>query len=226
MTLNITDLRAFLPSCCDARAAAVSGFPAGEAEKILELFPKARTVIVIGHHVRESLEWVWFPFASSRRGVTCAADLHAGFVAEQISCYLASRGWPSCIVPYPGASGLLFKDIATRAGLGSRGDHFLLLHHEWGPWIHLRVVLTSAEIAGEQPAPAGTEAGACTHCHRCRDACPGKAIGDGVFDAGQCNRTQGELERTLGTPGYAFKCEICLRACPLGTRPAPVRIGK
>jgi len=41
-------------------------------------------VAVLGHHVEASLEWIWYPFASERGGITCGADLHAKAAIENI----------------------------------------------------------------------------------------------------------------------------------------------
>ena len=222
MILRMDELSGILPSCCTMRAVGIGKFLPAEKSRMLEMLPGTRTVLVIGHHIRESLEWVWFPSDSEKNGSTCAADLHTKSVAEKMSCILKSHGYSQYIVPYPGRSGLLFKNVATQAGLGQRGDNFLLLHPEWGPWIHLRVVLTSATVA---PAPqVSGERGICTHCGQCRTSCPGKAIGDGTFDAELCDRTQAERAGTSGLPGYPFKCEICLRSCPVGRQPPNLHI--
>lgn len=47
---------------------------------------------------------------------------------------------------YPGESGLQFRFVAEAAGLGRVGTNAFLFHPAWGPWVHLRVMATTAEL--------------------------------------------------------------------------------
>jgi epoxyqueuosine reductase QueG len=146
---NHTDISAWrrnLTPCCEIASASIESYPEEGRAKIAEFMSSARTVVVLGHHVKASLEWLWFPFESERGENTCTADLHAKAVVENTGRILESRGWRVLILPYPDACGISFKQLATRTSMGTMGDSFLFLHREWGPWVHLRILFTHATI--------------------------------------------------------------------------------
>lgn len=98
------------------------------------------------------------------------------------------------------------------------GDNFLFLHKEWGPWTHLRVIITNAEIVDSlEPCEE-----VCIHCGACRKACPSNAIQRGELLGRACSAYQLEISETINNHDY--KCEVCLRACPIGVTPNPVEI--
>jgi epoxyqueuosine reductase QueG len=114
----------------------------------------------------------------------------------------------------------MFKTLAAKTGLGQLGDSFLFMNTEWGPWIHLRVVLTGAVIETEPRR----QAEACTHCGRCIEACPSGAIMENGFDGLRCRNKMREIRNALGNVPYVFECERCLRACPVGVQPREVLV--
>ena len=215
-------LKQQIPSCCDIAVAAVDSYKQGGQERIRQFLPSAHTVVVLAHHVTASLEWAWFPFESERHGTSCAADLHAKAVIEWIHCFLLVEGHESVILPYPGSCGIAFKQLAAGTRLGEIGDSFLFLHHQWGPWVHLRVLLTDVEI---YDADASLLSAVCLHCERCLQACPSKAITPTFHDLQGCKSYQLSEEERLSISGqYLYKCEVCARACPLGEQPEKISI--
>lgn len=199
----------------------MSSYPDDAKAMIEQMLPEARTIIAIGHHVQTSLEWVWFPFAAEPRGTTCAADLHSKAVAESVLRQLESEGHKGFVLPYPGRCGISFKRLAAATGMGEMGDSFLFVHRQWGPWVHLRLLLTDAEVLDAQPASTTV----CRHCGACIDACPGKALSPGRHDLEACGRfIQAMRDTTTVKAGYTPKCEVCARVCPAGQAPAPIEI--
>jgi epoxyqueuosine reductase len=167
------------------------------------------------------LEWAWFPFSSERGGNTCAADLHAKSVIEGIERRLASGGHRAVVLPYPDVCGISFKRLAAHTEMGQLGRSFLFLHHEWGPWVHLRVLLTDAVVTDGQRDRKNV----CTHCGKCVEACPGKALSNEPHDQELCGLTQQGLRDALMIKAeYRFKCEACARACPVGKPPLDIEI--
>ncbi len=210
-----------LPPCCNLSAAAVETYPAEGRSLIRNFLPDTRTVLVLGHHIRASLEWAWFPFPAERGGNTCAADLHAKSMIEAIERQLLLSGHKSAILPYPNDCGISFKRLAAQTGMGELGDSFLFLHPTWGPWAHLRVLLTDALVADGK----WERKEICTHCGRCMEACPGKALSVGNHDQQGCGRCQQELRgRLMIKAGYRHKCEVCARVCPVGEAPHEIVI--
>ena len=59
------------------------------------------------------------------------------------------------------------KPIAARAGIGWQGKHTNLVSREFGSWLFLGSIFTTAEIAPDEP-----EADHCGACRRCLDICP------------------------------------------------------
>jgi len=147
-TMKASELeKEMLPPCCNLSVAAVDTYSPEGMSLIRGFLSDARTVLVTGHHITASLEWAWYPFPAERGGNTCAADLHAKSTIEAIERRLTLAGHKSMILPYPDHCGISFKRLAAQTGMGELGESFLFLHHTWGPWVHLRVLLTDALIA-------------------------------------------------------------------------------
>ncbi|HMK45763.1 MAG TPA: 4Fe-4S binding protein [Methanocella sp.] len=221
MVLTIKYISSVVPGCCDISSADISEFLSVEQDGLRGILPEVNTIFVIGHHIQSSLEWAWFPFETERNKTTCAADLHAKAIVEKISYLLMKNGYKSAIIPYPGRCGIQFKNIAQTTGIGQMGDSFLILHPVWGPWIHLRVILTDAKIKGQNRT---LNREICIHCGKCVSSCPGKVIGDGTFDGLLCDQTQLKMAEETDHSVYNYKCEICVRACPIGIKPPEINI--
>lgn len=209
-----------LPQCCEIDAFSIELCCEAEADALRKLLPQCKSVIVLAHHVQQALEWIWFPLECERNNVTCPADLHLKSECEKTAAAIALQGFNSVIVPYPGRCGLRFKDLADKTGLGKIGDSFLFLHKEWGAWTHLRVIITDAEISCTLP-PWGE---VCNHCGNCKAVCPAQLIKDDNLLGVECDTYQDLRDAETGTSGYVFKCEECVRACPIGTAPKRLEI--
>jgi epoxyqueuosine reductase len=219
---NITALREGLPSCCEIAVAAVGSYTAEGKTRILGFMSNARTLVVLGHHVKASLEWVWFPFENERGGSTCAADLHAKVVIENTGRILEAHGHRTLILPYPGACGIAFKQLAAGMHMGAIGESFLYLHREWGPWVHLRILLTDATVLDPR---ALKTLDVCLHCGECIKVCPGMALATGHHDQAACRRFQQSQRDQLGIRArYQHKCEACARGCAVGEQPLEILV--
>jgi len=220
--MNVEEFREeMLAPCCNLFAAPVDTYPPEGMSLIRSFFSDARTVLVTGHHITASLEWAWYPFPAERGGNTCAADLHAKSTIEAIQRRLSLGGYKSIILPYPDACGISFKRLAAKTGMGEMGESFLFLHHSWGPWVHLRVLLTDALVADGKSEHKQV----CTHCRKCIEVCPGEALSVGNHDQQECGRSQLRLrDRLMIKAEYRHKCEVCARACPVGQAPQEIVI--
>ena len=220
MAITEKDLSVLLPECCRIGFATIEDYQGTEREQLLVRLPSTQTVVVIAHHVHNSLEWTWLKFRAARTGETSPADIHCLSMAEHIANRLESNGNQALIVPYPGISGLMFKTIALPTRLGTLGDNFLFMNNDWGPWMHLRVILTDGVIRHTRPQ----EEDACTHCGKCIEACPAGAIQQGRFDGLACRDQMREMSKTKCDSSFCFECELCLRACPIGTQPKEILV--
>ncbi len=221
--IKLSCLAESISKCCDVDAIPISLCSIQEKEIMTEMFPKVKTIIILAHHVKHLMEWVWFPFENERNNNTCAADLHIKQECHKVMYLLEKEGYQSFMIPYPGMSGVRFKDLANKTGLGKIGDSYLFLHSEWGPWVHLRVILTDTEISNGLPSCKEV----CTHCGLCKTLCPAEAIKDDTFSGVQCNEYQLKRDNEIDMKGsFIYKCEECVLNCPIGEKPDRIVISK
>ncbi len=116
-----------------------------------------------------------------------------------------------------------YKKAGVLAGLGIFGRSQLLIHPQWGPWLHLRTVVTEAALPPDAPITFSP----CEGCACCLSACPSGALSDAGFDRQLCEQTVGYRGPSPSvmplSPHGQINCEECRRACPVGE--APPRLG-
>ena len=108
-------------------------------------------------------------------------------------------------------------ELATKAGLGWRGKHTLLLTREAGSYFFLGEIYTDLPLPVD--APTGNHCGTCT---KCIEVCPTQAIvGPYSLDARRCisyltielkGSIPVELRPLIGNRVYG--CDDCQLACP------------
>ena len=207
-----------LPPCCNLAAVQVQLLPERERQFFVGFMPDAVTAIVMAHHVVTEEEWTWYATASS--GERCDADDHLKGLCERFKDQLVEQGYRAKLVRYPGESGLQFRFIAEIGGLGRIGTNAFLFHPAWGPWVHLRVMGTTAkldlrqELSGDQ---------LCDACGVCISECTAQAISQNTFQGLQCRsyrKARGEYE-PHGPAGILPYCKRCVWVCPKGKQPIP-----
>ncbi len=112
---------------------------------------------------------------------------------------------------------VLEVELATRAGLGWRGKHTLLLSRDAGSWFFLGELFTDLPLPVDDP-----EADHCGTCTSCIDICPTRAIvAPYQLDARRCisyltiehpGTIPEELRPLIGNRVYG--CDDCQLACP------------
>lgn len=109
------------------------------------------------------------------------------------------------------------KPLAQAAGLGFQGKHTNLVSREFGSWLFLGSVFTTAELPND--APEGNHCGSCTAC---LTACPTNAFpAPFQLDANRCISYL-TIERKKQIPlalrplmgNRIYGCDDCLAACP------------
>jgi epoxyqueuosine reductase len=109
------------------------------------------------------------------------------------------------------------KPIAAKAGLGWQGKHTNLVSRDFGSWLFLGSIFTTAEIE-----PDAAEEDHCGVCRRCLDICPTKAfVAPYQLDARACisyltiehkGHIAPEYREAMGN--RIFGCDDCLAVCP------------
>jgi epoxyqueuosine reductase len=126
---------------------------------------------------------------------------------------------PSELKVFVDTAPVMEKPLAQAAGIGWQGKHTNLVSREHGSWMLLGVILTSLDLAPDQPHNAGQHCGSCS---RCLDACPTRAfLGPHRIDARRCisyltiehdGPIPHEFRAQMGNRIYG--CDDCLAVCP------------
>ena len=133
------------------------------------------------------------------------ALLRAAFPGEEFHWHCDSTALPEV-------------ELAVKAGLGVRGKHNLLITEEYGTWVFLGEIVSSAKLTVNCQLSTIN----CDACNACVSACPSGALGKNGFDKTKClsfiTQKKGELTpeeaALLKETGTVWGCDICQEACP------------
>lgn len=109
------------------------------------------------------------------------------------------------------------KPLAQAAGLGWQGKHTVLVSRNYGSWLFLGAIFTSADLPADVP-----HAESCGSCTRCLDICPTNAFpAPFQLDARKClayysveHKGQIPLDMRAPMGNRVFGCDDCLAVCP------------
>jgi epoxyqueuosine reductase len=109
------------------------------------------------------------------------------------------------------------KPLAELAGLGWQGKHTVLVSRDFGSWLFLGAIFTTADLPA---TTSGNES--CGTCTKCLDICPTKAFpAPFQLDARKClaflnNEAKGQIPRAYRAPmgNRIYGCDDCLAVCP------------
>ena len=150
------------------------------------------------------------------------ADYHAvcGARLEQ-ACQALRKAYPGEeFAHYCDSSPLPETALAQRAGLGVVGRHHLLITKDYGTWVFLGAIVTTAPL----PTIAHCELriANCEACPApCEKACPAGVLGARAFDKTQClsyrsqrkGELSGETAALMRRTHTAWGCDVCQEAC-------------
>jgi epoxyqueuosine reductase len=109
------------------------------------------------------------------------------------------------------------KPLAEAAGLGWQGKHTVLVSREFGSWLFLGAIFTSAELPPDKSHPES-----CGTCRACLDICPTNAFpAPFQLDARRClaylnieHKGPIPLEFRVPMGNRIYGCDDCLAVCP------------
>ena len=143
---------------------------------------------------------------------------------ELLASFLQAEAPDSRSLTYVDTGAVMEKAWAQRAGLGWIGKHSNLVSGQYGSWLLLGEVLTTADLSPDEPG-----ADLCGTCTLCIKACPTGAITEPyVVDARRClsyltieqkGEIPAEFQPALGN--YIFGCDDCLDVCPYNHQATP-----
>jgi epoxyqueuosine reductase len=109
------------------------------------------------------------------------------------------------------------KPLAEAAGLGWQGKHTVLVSREFGSWLFLGAIFTTADLPADEPHEES-----CGTCRKCLDICPTNAFpAPFQLDARRCLsylniEHEGPIPLEFRVPmgNRIYGCDDCLAVCP------------
>ncbi len=186
-----------------------------------ELVPGTRSVIVARmHYLPERSD---LPATDASRAAISSYALGRDYhklvrnrlqkLADRIVAEVGTHGYRV----FSDSAPVMEVELASRAGLGWRGKHTLLLSREAGSWFFLGELFTDLPLPTDAPASEH-----CGTCRACLDACPtGAIVAPYQVDARRCisyltielkGAIPEELRPLIGNRVYG--CDDCQLCCP------------
>jgi epoxyqueuosine reductase len=187
----------------------------------LSMWPDTRSIVMLGMNYAPKSDPLAALGHPERGVISCYAqcsDYHDVVKSglKRVAGALA-RESGAAVKVFVDTAPLMEKPLGEAAGLGWQGKHTNLVSRDYGSWLFLGAILTSAELEPDAP-----EVDHCGTCTRCIDACPTQAFpAPYQLDARRCiayltiehkGHIPAEFRRAFGN--RVFGCDDCLAVCP------------
>jgi len=185
------------------------------------MWPEARTAIMLGMNYGPDDDPLPLLEQRDRAYISVYArnrdyhDVIKGRLKELAGRFASQSG--ADVKVFVDTAPLMEKPLAAAAGLGWQGRHTNLVSRQFGSWLFLGAILTTAELEPDAP-----ETDHCGSCRACLDICPTDAFpAPYQLDARRCisyltienkGPIPHEFRNAMGNRIYG--CDDCLAACP------------
>jgi len=185
------------------------------------MWPGARSAIVLGMNYGPQVDPM-ARLAQTSKGVISVYALNRDYhdvvkgKLKTLAQWLAKTAGGDVKV-FVDTAPLMEKPLAQAAGVGWQGKHTNLVSRQFGSWLCLGVLLSSAELAA-----GDSETDHCGACRACLDVCPTAAFPSPYqLDARRCisyltiehkGHIAEEFRAAMGNRIYG--CDDCLAVCP------------
>jgi epoxyqueuosine reductase len=185
------------------------------------LWPEVRSIIMLGVNYGPDEDPLAILAQRSRGAISVYArgDDYHDLIKKRLKTlarWLAATSGAEVKV-FVDTAAVMEKPLAQAAGLGWQGKHTNLVSREFGSWLFLGAIFTTAELPPDTP-----DADHCGSCRACLDICPTAAFPAPYrLDARRCIsyltiESKGpiphEFRRAIGNRIYG--CDDCLAVCP------------
>jgi epoxyqueuosine reductase len=185
------------------------------------LWPEARSVIMLG--VNYGPDENPLPLLNQKTSGNISVyarnrdyhDIIKGKLKELAG--LVSRRAGAEVKVFVDTAPVMEKPLAEAAGIGWQGKHTVLVSREFGSWLFLGAIFTSAELPTSKPHKQS-----CGTCRKCLDICPTDAFpAPFQLDARKCLaylniELKTQIPRAYRAPmgNRIYGCDDCLAVCP------------
>jgi len=190
------------------------GSPAG-------LWDKARSLIMLGVNYGPDTDPMAMLAERSAGNISVYArnrdyhDVIKGRLKEIANLLEARSG--ARVKVFVDTAPVMEKPLAEAAGIGWQGKHTVVVSREFGSWLLLGAIFTTAELPADEPHPES-----CGTCTRCLDVCPTNAFpAPFQLDARRCLsylniELKGPIPLEFRIPmgNRIYGCDDCLAVCP------------
>jgi epoxyqueuosine reductase len=187
----------------------------------LELWPQVRSIILLGFNYGPESDPLALLEEKTLGSISVYArnrDYHEIIKGrlKELAGLLARRGGADVKV-FVDTAPVMEKPLAEAAGLGWQGKHTVLVSREFGSWLFLGAIFTTAELPADKPHKSS-----CGSCSQCVDICPTAAFpAPFQLDSRRClayltveHKGPIPLEFRAPMGNRIYGCDDCLAVCP------------